>query len=187
MKQDRKRLVNMMGVKLIALVTLCFSLIAIITITNMMSSSSIKYNPILALAQGEQKFTANLISQDETPPTDTKATGTAEFTLSSDGMSMKFEVNVKDIDNVTLAQIYQGKESENGPVIVTLIRFKALTPTGPVNGLLAQGNITADKLQGPLSGKQISDLTKLIEDNNAYVNIHTKQNPDGEIRGPIIK
>jgi len=187
MKQDRKKFANIRGVKLVTVVTLCFSLVTIITVTNMMpSSSSIKF-PILALAQEKQNFTANLIGQDEIPPTDTKATGTAEFTLSSDGMSMKYEVNVKDIDNITLAQIYQGKKSENGPVIVTLIRFKALTPTGPVNGLLTQGNITADKLQGPLSGKPIADLTKLIEDNNAYVNIHTKQNPDGEIRGQIIK
>jgi hypothetical protein len=100
---------------------------------------------------------------------------------------MKYEVTVKGIDNVTLAQIYQGKKGENGPVVVTLIRFKDLTPTGPVDGLLAEGNITADKLQGPLNGKQISDLTKLIDDNNAYVNVHTKQNPDGEIRGQIFE
>ena len=52
------------------------------------------------------------------------------------------EVTVKGIDNVTLAQIYQGKKSENGLVVVTLIRFKDLTPTGPVDGLLAEGNIT---------------------------------------------
>jgi hypothetical protein len=38
-----------------------------------------------------------------------------------------------------------------------------MTPTGPVDGLLAEGNITADKLQGPLKGKQISDLTTLID------------------------
>ncbi len=30
---------------------------------------------------------------------------------------------------------------------------------------------------------QIADLTRLIEDNNVYVNVQTKQHPDGEIRG----
>ena len=34
---------------------------------------------------------------------------------------------------------------------------------------------------------QISDLIKLIEDSNAYVNIQTKQYPDGEIRGQISR
>ena len=35
-------------------------------------------------------------------------------------------------------------------------------PAGPVNGLSAEGNITADKLQGSLRGKQISHLITLI-------------------------
>lgn len=100
---------------------------------------------------------------------------------------MKYVVNVKDLDKVMMAQIHQGKKGENGPAVVTLIRFKTLTPTGPVNGPLGQGNITADKLEGPLSGKQISDLTRLVDDNNTYVNVNTKQNPDGEIRGQIVK
>ena len=101
-------------------------------------------------------------------------------------MNIKYEVNVKDIDTVFTAQIQQGKKGENGPVVVTLIRFKELTPTGPVDGLLAEGNITVDKLQGPLNGKQISNLTTLIVNNNAFVNVLTKQNPEGEIRGQIF-
>jgi hypothetical protein len=104
------------------------------------------------LAQVEQNYTANLIGQDEVPPTNSEATGNSTLNLSSNGMGMKYEVNVKDIDKVTTAQIQQGQKGENGPVVVTLIQFKALTPTGPVNGLLAEGNITADKLQGPLKG-----------------------------------
>jgi hypothetical protein len=54
---------------------------------------------------------------------------------------MKYVVNVKDLDKVMMAQIHQGKEGENGPAVVTLIRFKTLTPTGPVNGPLGQGVI----------------------------------------------
>jgi len=68
---------------------------------------------------------------------------------------------------------------------VTLIRFKNLTPTGQINGQLAQDNISSIDLTGPLKGMQISDLVKLIQDNDAYVNIQTRQYPDGEIRGQI--
>jgi hypothetical protein len=134
---------------------------------------------------GEKKFTATLSGKDEVAPKDTKATGTGEFTLSSDGKTMTYKVDVKDIDKATMAHIHQGKTGENGPVVVTL--FKAATPTGPKSGVLAQGNITSDKLEGPLKGKQISDLVKLIEDGNAYANVHTEQNPKGEIRGQISK
>jgi len=186
MKQDRNRFVNIESSKFVVAVTLCFSLMIIITATNMMSPSAIKF-PSFALAQEQQNFTANLVGQDVVPPTNSKATGTSEFTLNSDGMSMTYEVSVTDIDGVTLAQIYEGQEDENGPAVSTLIRFKDITPSGPVDGLLAQGIITADNLQGPLSGKQVSDLTELIENNNTYVEIQTTENPNGEIRGQIIK
>ncbi len=134
---------------------------------------------------GEKKFTVKLSGKGEVPPKITKATGTAEFTLSSDAKTMTYKVGVKDIDKATMAHIHQGKIGENGPVVVTL--FKAATPTGPKSGVLAQGTITSDKLEGPLKGKQISDLVKLIEDGSAYTNVHTEQNPKGEIRGQISK
>ena len=62
--------------------------------TNMISSSVIQF-PSFALAQVQQNFTTNLVGEDVVPPTNTKATGTSEFTLSSDGMSMNYEVNVQ--------------------------------------------------------------------------------------------
>ena len=49
------------------------------------------------------------------------------------------------------------------------------------------GYITSSDLVGPLKGKQISDLVKLINDGEAYVNVHTETNPKGEIRGQISK
>jgi hypothetical protein len=186
MMQDRNRFVNIRSAKFVVAVTLCLSLVVIITMINTISTSVIKF-PFFAFAQVQQNFTANLVGEDVVPPTNTKATGTSEFTLSSDGMSMNYEVYVKEINGIILAQIYQGQEGENGPAVSTLIRFKDITPSGPVNGLLTQGVITADELQGPLSGKQVSDLTELMENNNTYVEIQTTENPNGEIRGQIIK
>jgi hypothetical protein len=43
--------------------------------------------------------------------------------------------------------------------------------------------ITADKLEGPMVGKQISDLATAGANGTLYVNVHTEQNPNGEIRG----
>ena len=129
----------------------------------------------------QEQARANLSGENEVPPVDTTATGTAEFNVSSDAKTVSYKVNVKDINKVTMAHIHQGKNGEIGPVVVTL--FKSATPSGPMNGELAKGDATASKLEGPL--KKISDLVKIMEDGNAYTNVHTEKNPKGEIRGQI--
>jgi hypothetical protein len=37
-----------------------------------------------------------------------------------------------------------------------------------------------------MQGKQISDLAAAMNNGTTYVNIHTEQNPQGEIRGQIM-
>jgi hypothetical protein len=51
--------------------------------------------------------------------------------------------------------------------------------------VLETGSITADKLEGPTAGKQITDLVTATSKGKTYVNIRTEQNPNGEIRGRI--
>jgi hypothetical protein len=48
---------------------------------------------------------------------------------------------------------------------------------------MSEGNITADNLEGPLAGKQLSDLLSSMQSMGLFVNVHTTQYPDGEIRG----
>ena len=45
------------------------------------------------------------------------------------------------------------------------------------------GAAISDDLQGGLKGKTLSDLHKLIDNGTVYVNIATKDFPNGEIRG----
>ena len=54
-----------------------------------------------------------------------------------------------------------------------------------VSGLLSEGDITASDLKGPIAGKQLSDLLSSMHSMDVYVNIHTTQYPNGEIRGQI--
>jgi CHRD domain-containing protein len=132
---------------------------------------------------GQQTFTATMTGIEEVPPKNTQATGSAKFVSSSDGNSMTYRIRVAHINGVTMAHIHSGSIGKNGPIVVTL--FKSATPTGPMNGPLSQGTITSANLEGPLKGKTISDLVKLINDGKAYANVHTQQNPKGEIRGQI--
>jgi hypothetical protein len=72
-----------------------------------------------------------------------------------------------------MAHIHQGKAGENGQPVALL--------------QMGKGKITSSDLQGPLAGKQISDLTNIIKNGQAYVNVHTNQNQNGEIRGQLMK
>jgi CHRD domain len=168
--------------KMLRVLSIVTAALALITMMVSVSGSLVTSSH----AQGEQKFTAKMTGKEEVPSKDTKATGNAEFTLSADGKTMSYKVNVMNMDKVTMAHIHQGKAGENGPPVVWLFNSTS-KPTGPMNGMLSQGSFTSNDLVGPLKGKQMSDLVKLINDGQAYANVHTQPNPKGEIRGQISK
>src|SRR5215218_10208354 len=134
--------------------------------------------------QGNQDFDVILTGAAEVPPVQTSASGFAELEVEEGSDNMEYDIIAINIDRVTQAHIHQGTSSEAGPVVATL--FNASTPTGPTTGDLTNGTITSANLEGPLQGKQLSDLIALMQNGQAYVNVHTEQNPDGEIRGTIV-
>lgn len=129
----------------------------------------------------KQKFTATLSGEQEVPPVTTSAKGWAWVNPMEE--SGWFKVNVTGIDKVTAAHIHNAKSGENGDVVVTL--FKSDSPTGPKDGILAEGNFTAADLEGSMKGKALSDLVTAMKNGETYVNVHTEANPNGEIRGQL--
>ena len=135
-------------------------------------------------AQQQNGYLTALNGKNEVPShSDVTATGMSGFIVNSGNSKVWYQIEAEGLKGVTQAHIHSGKAGENGPVVATL--FKGSKDT--VNGALVQGSITADKLEGPLKGKSISDLVNLIDDSSAYVNVHTQSFPDGEIRGQIGK
>lgn len=128
-------------------------------------------------------YKAHLSGAQEVPPNDSKARGTALFTLSADGTQLNFKLIVANIVNVTASHIHLGAAGVNGPVVALL--YQAGAPDGRADGVLAQGTITAANLTGPLAGQPLSALITAIEADDTYVNVHTISIPGGEIRGQI--
>lgn len=137
----------------------------------------------LALAAGQKIFKANLSGKEAVPAVKTKAGGEAIFELSKDGKELMYKLNVTNIADVTMAHIHEGSKGKNGSPVVNL--FTGPGKEGSFTGTLAQGTITEKDLSGPLTGKSLHALIKMIHDGKAYVNVHTNQYPDGEIRGQI--
>ena len=51
--------------------------------------------------------------------------------------------------------------------------------------MIFRGNITDSILTGPMQGKTLDDLAAAIESGDTYVNVHTSEHKDGEIRGQL--
>ena len=122
-------------------------------------------------------YSAALSGANEVPPVRTNAKGMAMFTVVPGGTAVNYKITVTGITDPTMAHIHLGQPGKNGPPAVELMIPKVGTP--------AQGIITAKSLMGPLKGKTLADLQKSVMGGNAYVNVHTKAHPNGEIRGPI--
>jgi CHRD domain len=144
-----------------------------------------------ALAQAKN-FGTHLSGDEEVPARDTQAQGQAVFKVTDEGLS--FRLNVANIDNVFAAHIHCGAVGVNGPVGVTL--FMGSPASGPANGTLATGTITAPDPGNGCGWTDLDAVLAAIESGNTYVNVHTNDGdatpnegpgdfPGGEIRGQL--
>lgn len=140
---------------------------------------------IQAQEQGGSQFTADLTGENEVPPVNSNGTGTAEILFNNDSSQASYFVNTTGLEEITGAHIHNGSLGVNGDVVVPLSQNKsAEDKENPV--IWFSGDIGKDNLQGTLEGKEISDLASLISNGSAYVNIHTRDNPDGAIRDQLV-
>ena len=131
---------------------------------------------------GNVYFMTNMTGQQEVPPVDTQAVGEAILTQDlPQNQTMHYYVNVTGSQGITQGHIHTGAEGENGPIVVTLFNFDS-----PQNEVLQYSNFTASNLEGPMEGKTMQDLITAMKNGTTYINVHTEQNPNGEIRGQLM-
>jgi hypothetical protein len=153
-------------------IAIIVAIFTVLTLSSYVLTSSVS-------AQGPPTIPVSLTGKEEVPPVETMATGVAEF--KQVGTEYRaYSVKATNIQGATAGHVHLGAKGENGPVVFTL--FKNDTPK---NQVLETGTITADKLEGPMAGKQLSDLASAGVNDMLYINIHTEKNPNGEIRGQI--
>jgi hypothetical protein len=138
-------------------------------------------------------FGSTLTGDAERPnPVTTAATGTANITV-IDTNVVRVETFVSSIDSVTQAHIHAGDAETAGPIMVFLAGTYPATQQSvargagnavTLNGVLSHVNITRGVtfFQGAFT---FDSLLTRINNGTAYVNVHTRRNPAGEIRGQI--
>jgi len=166
---------------LIFLFSLSFIFFFIISCSNSPTDPAEEANQ---LEKAGKIYIAHLSGDEEVAPVITDATGQAFFMLSPDGNSLSYRLIVANITDVVQSHIHIAPAGTNGPVVAFLFG-----PTGgvTVNGVLAEGTITAANLIGPLAGQPLSALLEQLDNGGAYVNVHTTNHPGGEIRGQLQK
>ncbi|KAG1673966.1 hypothetical protein FOA52_015722 [Chlamydomonas sp. UWO 241] len=118
------------------------------------------------------KYKAYLKGKNELPPHVTKTWGWGWVEWSSDSTMAKITVEVKNGVDVTAAHIHNCDATCNGPVYVPIASFPA-----PLSGTF-EVSIMVDLITFPM-------LSELIMSGNAYMNVHTKAYPGGEIRAQL--
>lgn len=119
---------------------------------------------LLSLPAFAQKYTATMSGAQEVPPKTTEGKGTATATL--DGDKLSYEVDYSGLTGpATMGHIHGPADpGANAGIMVPFANASS-----PVKGTAT------------LKPDQIADLKA----GKLYVNIHTKQNPGGEIRGQL--
>lgn len=162
-----------------------FAIAAIIIAGSLIMITNSSMTKKLAVAQEEleqeQAFTAELSGTQELPPVNTNAAGLVNIT--GNNQSIAYRLALSNMTNATAAHIHMGEEEENGKVVVTL--YKSESPTSGVEIESLAGNITADKLQGPLADTTLVELFSIMDSGTAYVNVHSVDFPNGEVRGEL--
>lgn len=129
-------------------------------------------------------YKATLSGQNQVPPVESSASGEAEFTAPANGI-IKYRVNITGISNASGAQIHAGTEGQNGDVVADLL----YTPTSQNRempyGMIFRGDLDESSLKGPMAGKTIDDLAAAMDSGEIYLNVQTREHPDGEIRDQL--
>lgn len=138
------------------------------------------------------KYVATLVGTNEVPPVTTSAAGVMNL-IKEDSVNILYDISTTSAtDSITMVHIHAGAAGANGPVMVWFFPTEASRAPGAgdvraarVNGVVRVGRITraGTAFIAPFTW---DSLQTRIANGTAYVNLHTRKNPGGEIRGQVL-
>lgn len=123
----------------------------------------------------ERNFTApTFLGTAEVPPVTTNGSGAGTFALNAAQTEVAYYISAENLgSNVTAAHFHIAPTGQDGPIVEDI-----------TNNI--QGNATSLNINGRWTNLTASEVASLLA-GNVYVNIHTTQNPDGELRGQLVE
>jgi hypothetical protein len=150
--------------------------------------------PVVNAVVNQDRYWSVLTGDQMIPPVKTNAVGYIGLKYPDDMSKIIFTVNAKNIGNVTGIYFYLANASLNDTLILDLLKAERkhkaddikiinITSGGKISGTLSVGGATKKDLEGSLNSKSIADLHELMVQGKIYISVHTKDFPNGEIRG----
>ena len=142
-------------------------------------------------ALAKKKFFATLVGTNEVPAVTTTAAGSAEL-IQEDSVSILYTiVTTAPTDSVTMVHIHAGAAGANGPIMLWFFPNDLSRAPGTGGGFAASVNGTVRVSRITKSGAFFvapftwDSLLVRMNAGTAYVNLHTRKNGGGEIRGQV--
>jgi hypothetical protein len=134
--------------------------------------------PATATGAAKRTFHVALRGSSEVPKNPSKAKGTAAFRIIPGGKAIRFRLTARGLHGSPVAaHIHLGGRRTAGPIIISLEAKNFRLP--------ASGTVTRKAFSPQGNVRTFAQAIRAIRAGRTYVNIHTTQNPGGEIRGQI--
>ena len=155
-----------------------------------LAACSESYADISATAPTKTNFTTTLSGANEVPAVTTSATGWANWVLENQN-TLQYDIYVAGIDSVTMAHFHANVAGQNGPIMAWFVPTEAARAPGTGNisvssagGILRQNRVTRASLEmvAPFTW---DSLIARMQAGSTYLNIHTRRNGGGELRGQV--
>lgn len=136
------------------------------------------------------QFLSVLTGGQEVPAVNTRANGTSRIRLRNEGTEIRYTIDIRRLNprQITMAHFHLGNQGENGPVVAALFndenRSQRIRRRGRITRI--SGVLTQADLVGPLADLPLDALSERLNEGGVYINIHTRRNPAGEIRGQVF-
>jgi hypothetical protein len=138
------------------------------------------------------RYTVRLTGAEETPPVETPTTARLFLRFNRAFDSLRYKLRVSNGRNITVAHLHCAPPDRSGPVVVDLLGAitGALQGKLEIMATLTNANIRPDAGCTATIGREITSLQELAAAMNEgliYGNVHSVQNPVGEVRGQIAR
>ncbi len=151
--------------------------------------TTVAVGSVVAAADAEGSFSANLRGFQEVPTLSVAGRGTFSAEVADDGAALSYTLTYSGLTGDALfAHIHLGRRATAGGVSAFLCGGGGKDPCPGAGGTVT-GVITADDVVGPeeqgISAGEFQELLTAMRVGATYVNVHTDAFPSGEIRGQI--